>query len=132
MRYNFSKRKDALSLPNLSSIQLDSYEVLKSQGIAEILDELGTIVDYTGRDWTLAFSNPVIEKESLTEEEALYAGRSYDAPWYLKAILRDGTTKKQKTQTIYMGDIPLNSPNSFIPSRKQENKNSLFIKTAGT
>ena len=107
MRYNFSKRKDALSLPNLSSIQLDSYEVLKSQGIAEILDELGTIVDYTGRDWTLAFSNPVIEKESLTEEEALYAGRSYDAPWYLKAILRDGTTKKQKTQTIYMGDIPL-------------------------
>ena len=107
MRYNFSKRKTALPLPNLSSMQIDSYEWLKTVGILEVLDELGTISDYTGRGWTISLANPKIDKSNMSEEEALYTGRTYDAPWYLRAVLKDEITKKQKTQTIYMGDMPL-------------------------
>src|SRR3989344_6269553 len=102
MRYNFSKRKTALPLPNLSSMQIDSYEWLKTVGILEVLDELGTISDYTGRGWTISLANPKIDKSNMSEEEALYTGRTYDAPWYLRAVLKDEITKKQKTQTIYM------------------------------
>ncbi|MBI2620789.1 DNA-directed RNA polymerase subunit beta [candidate division WWE3 bacterium] len=107
MRYNFSKRKNVLPLPNLSNIQTDSYEWLKNVGMAEILEELGTITDYTDRGWTLTFSNPRVDKENISEDDALYSGRTYDASWYLKAVIKDEINRRQKAQTIYMGDLPL-------------------------
>ena len=41
MRHSFSNKKVALPLPGLSSVQLESFAWLKSNGINEILDELG-------------------------------------------------------------------------------------------
>ncbi|OGC69348.1 hypothetical protein A2415_04400, partial [candidate division WWE3 bacterium RIFOXYC1_FULL_39_7] len=107
MRYSFSKRKIALPLPNLFSIQIDSYEWLRKEGLQEILNELGTIEDNSGRGWLLTLTDPVIEKENLTVEDALRNGRTYDAPWYVKAIIEDPIKKQKKHQTMYMGDIPL-------------------------
>jgi DNA-directed RNA polymerase subunit beta len=115
MRHNFSNRKLGLPLPNLSSIQLDSFEWLKKEGINEVLYELGTIEDYSGRGWILTLKDPVLEKENISVEEALHAGRTYDAPWYLTALIEDPIAKKQKKQVIYMGDIPLmTSQGTFI------------------
>lgn len=107
MRYSFSNRKGTLPLPDLSSVQLNSYAWLRDQGIKEILDELGTIEDYSGRGWVLKLSTPKIEKENISVEQALHNGRTYDAPWYLTAVIEDPIAKKQKKQVIYMGDIPL-------------------------
>lgn len=106
-RTTFSKKKQFLTLPNLSSIQLQSYKWFFEKGIQEILDELGTIVDYTGRGWVLTLSDPKVDKANISEEGAVYTGRTFDAPWYLKAVIKDEITKKQKSQVIYMGDIPL-------------------------
>ncbi len=88
-------------------VQLESYDWLMKEGINEILDELGTIEDYSGRGWVLTLSDPVIEKENISVDDAIHAGRTYDAPWYLKATLKDTINKKKKEQKIYMGDIPL-------------------------
>ena len=107
MRHSFSKLKRDLALPNLMDVQLESYEWFMKEGITEILEELGVIEDYSGRGWVLTLSKPEIEKANITEEEALRTGRTYDAPWYLKATLKDTVAKKQKEQKIYMGDIPL-------------------------
>jgi DNA-directed RNA polymerase subunit beta len=52
----------------------------------------------------------VIEKENISIEQALHTGRTYDAPWYLTAVVEDPIAKKQKKQVIYMGDIPLMTP----------------------
>ena len=43
----------------------------------------------------------------LAWEEAKRNGRTYDAPWYVKATLEDPINKKKKEQMIYIGDIPL-------------------------
>lgn len=107
MRESFSKRKIALSLPNLVDVQLESYEWLKKQGLQEILDELGTIEDTSGRGWIVSLSKPTVEKENISIEEAKRTGRTYDAPWYVKATIEDPINKKKKDQNIYMGDIPL-------------------------
>ena len=107
MRHNFSKRKNVLPLPTLSSVQLKSYKWLQEDGINEVLEELGTVEDYTGRGWVLKFSEPLIEAENISIEEALRAGRTFDAPWYLNAEISDPETKKSKKKKIYMGDIPL-------------------------
>src|SRR3989344_1534760 len=107
MRHNFSKRKVTLSLPNLLGIQLESYQWLREKGLNEILEELGLIEDYSGRGWVLKLSSAEIQKENISVSEALHSGRTYDAPWYVSAVLEDPLIKKSKKQQIYMGDIPL-------------------------
>ena len=107
MRETFSKRKIALPIPNLVGVQLESYNWLRGQGLDEILDELGTIEDTSGRGWIVTLSNPRIDKENISVEEAKRTGRKYDAPWYVKATIEDPINKKKKSQEIYMGDIPL-------------------------
>src|SRR5690349_19400671 len=107
MRHSFSKRKISLSLPNLISVQTDSYNWLRNEGLQEILNELGTVEDNSGRGWIVSLSDPKIDKENLTVAEALRSGRTYDAPWYVKATIEDPIRKLKKQQSIYMGDIPL-------------------------
>jgi len=107
MRETFLKRKIALPLPNLVGVQLESFEWLKSDGLREVLDELGTIEDSSGRGWILTLSNPRVGKENITISEATRTGRTYDAQWYVDATIEDPITKKKKVQEIYMGDIPL-------------------------
>lgn len=102
-------------MPDLKEVQLESYDWLLTDGINEILDELGVVEDYSGRGWVLTLSDPDIEEKNLTVQEAIHAGRTYDAPWYLKATLDDTVNKKKKEQKIYMGDIPLmTSRGTFI------------------
>jgi len=107
MRETFSKRKIALNLPNLADIQLNSYNWLKTEGLKEILEELGTVEDSSGRGWVVTLSDPQIDKENISIQEAKRTGRTYDAPWYVKATIEDPITKNKKTANIYMGDLPL-------------------------
>jgi DNA-directed RNA polymerase subunit beta len=107
MRESFSKRKIAIPLPNLIDVQLNSFNWLMGPGLKEILDELGTIEDNSGRGWILSLHSPTIDKANLSVEEAKRTGRTYDAPWYLKVTLEDPILKQKKDTTIYMGDMPL-------------------------
>lgn len=107
MRETFLNRKIALPLPNLVGVQLQSFEWLKKEGLLEVLEELGTIEDNSGRGWVLTLSDPRIDKENISLEEAKRTGRTYDAAWYVKATIEDPITKKKKVNEIYMGDIPL-------------------------
>ena len=115
MRHNFSKRKELGKAPNLVEIQHNSYNWLVEHGINEILTELGSVEDQTGRGWILTLSNPTFDEENLTIDDAVYKGRTYDAPWYIDAELTDPISKETKKQVIYMGDIPLMTPSgTFI------------------
>ena len=101
MRETFLKRKIALPLPNLVGVQLESFEWFKKDGLREILDELGTIEDTSGRGWVLTLSKPTVEKENITIEEAKRTGRTYDAPWYVKATIKDPIAKKEKSKILH-------------------------------
>lgn len=107
MRHVFSKRKISLPLPDLTSVQLDSFAWLQKEGISEVLSEMGKIEDYAGRGWHLSLSHPTFGKPNITIMDALKIGATYDAPWYVDALLEDPVAKKSKKQTIYMGDMPL-------------------------
>ncbi len=132
MRESFSKRKIALPLPNLVNVQIQSYEWLKNQGLQEILDELGVIEDTSGRGWVVTLSKPTVDKENISIEEAKRTGRTYDAPWYVKATIEDPINKKKKEQNIYMGDIPLMTPQStFIISGVERTIVNQLIRSEG-
>ncbi len=132
MRESFSKRKIALPLPNLVNVQIQSYEWLKNQGLQEILDELGVIEDTSGRGWVVTLSKPTVDKENISIEEAKRTGRTYDAPWYVKATIEDPINKKKKEQNIYMGDIPLMTPRgTFIISGVERTIVNQLIRSEG-
>lgn len=115
MRHNFSKRKNIQTPPDLVAIQHESFNWLKNEGISDILAELSNIEDNTGRGWSMTLSNPTFDKENLSIKDALFKGRNYDAPWYIEATLKDPLNKKEKKQSIYMGDMPLMTPSgTFI------------------
>ncbi len=107
MRQFFSKRKYNYPLPDLSRVQLDSYDWLKSHGLTEVAEEINPVVDYTGRGWELYFSKPRVDKPNRTVDETLLNGLTYDAQWYLTAKLCDTVTGKAKESEVYMGDLPM-------------------------
>jgi len=106
MRHYFAERRSSFPLPNLSEVQLQSYQRFLERGVPEVLEEINPIEDYTGRGWRLSFVDPRFEPPNRTVEEAVANGLTYDSPWYLKATLAKAGSKKKRTQEIYMGDIP--------------------------
>lgn len=115
MRYNLAKNPKKFPLPNLSSSQKESYNALMKEGLEDLLKEFGTIIDESGRGWELQFSNPTLEKPTISIDEAVDKGKSYEAPWYLTVTIKDPVRRLEKVQNIYMGDIPvMTDTGSFI------------------
>lgn len=132
MRQSFSKRKIALDLPNLADMQLNSYNWLQTEGLNEILEELGTVEDSSGRGWIVTLTDPTIEKENISIEEAKRTGRTYDAAWYVKATIEDPIAKKKKISNIYMGDLPLMTPRgTFVISGVERTVVNQLIRAEG-
>ena len=115
MRLSLNPAGSKFSLPNLSSVQLDSFNWFLKEGIDEILEEISSIEDYTGRNWELTFSKSRISKPSSTIEQAIEKGITYSASWFLTATLKDKSTNQEKSQEIYVGEIPMiTSKGTFI------------------
>ncbi|MFH1565962.1 MAG: DNA-directed RNA polymerase subunit beta [bacterium] len=110
MRISLNPARSKFSLPNLSSVQLDSFEWFLKEGIDEILEEISFIEDYTGRNWELTFSKSRIAKPSNTIELAIEKGTTYSASWFLTVVLKDKSTNQEKSQEIYVGEIPMITP----------------------
>lgn len=95
-----------MPLPDLSAVQKESFERLLSEGVAEVLEEINPIQDYTGRGWELSFHKPRYGKPRITKEEAIKKGLTFSFPWYLTAELKEVKSGKAVSQEIYMGEIP--------------------------
>lgn len=100
------KTAEVLPLSDLSAVQKESFERLLSEGIAEVLEEINPIQDYTGRGWELTFRKPRYGKPRISKEEAIKKGLTYSFPWYLTAELKEVKSGKAVSQEIYMGEIP--------------------------
>ncbi len=107
MRQQLTKRKTDFPLPNLSNVQINSYDRLKTNGLLDVAREISPVIDYTGRGWELYFSDPRIDKANTSIENSLETGLTYDSPWYLTTTLKDTVTGKTKSAEVYMGDLPL-------------------------
>ena len=110
MRLSFSEEGFKFPLPNLSAIQLDSFNAFLREGVNDVLEEINDIEDYTGRGWVLSFSNPRFDKATISIQESIERGMTYSAPWYIKVTLLEKESKKSKTQDVYMGEVPLMTP----------------------
>lgn len=96
------------SLPTLDllAVQKASYTWFETVGIAEILSEVSPILDFTEKNWSLAFGDYRFGKPTTAPQHALLKGTTFDAPLYVKATLTNKRTGKTQTQEVFLGDIP--------------------------
>ncbi|MDP2676116.1 MAG: DNA-directed RNA polymerase subunit beta [bacterium] len=113
----FSKRRaDLAPLPNLVSVQLNSFKWLLSRGLHDLFKDFSPIKDYAEKDLELEFVGYSIDEEPKHDEYFAKAHNlSYEASLRAKVRLRNKITKESKEQEIFLADIPLmTSRGTFI------------------
>ncbi|MBP2436530.1 DNA-directed RNA polymerase subunit beta [Microbacterium amylolyticum] len=127
-RLSFAKVTDALTVPDLLALQTESFDwlvgndawkaqvqqskaegrndVSERSGLEEIFEEISPIEDL-GETMQLSFTNPYLEPEKFTIDECKDRGKTYAAPLYVEAEFMNHQTGEIKTQTVFMGDFPL-------------------------
>ncbi len=104
-----------LDLPNLIKIQHDSFNWLVKEGVNEVVREVVPIDDYTGKNLSLELSDVRFEDPKYTVEEAILKRASYEAAMMANARLIDKMSGEVIEQEVYLGNLPLMTPNgTFI------------------
>ena len=127
-RLSFAKVSDTLTVPDLLALQTESFDWLVGNetwkarlaeaqaagrtdisvksGLEEIFEEISPIEDLS-ETMQLSFTNPYLEPEKYSIEECKERGKTYAAPLYVEAEFMNHQTGEIKTQTVFMGDFPL-------------------------
>ncbi|HEX5856874.1 MAG TPA: DNA-directed RNA polymerase subunit beta, partial [Microbacterium sp.] len=127
-RLSFAKISDTLTVPDLLALQTESFDWLvgneawkarvadakkigrtdvpEISGLEEIFEEISPIEDLS-ETMQLSFTNPYLEPEKYSIEECKERGKTYAAPLYVEAEFMNHQTGEIKTQTVFMGDFPL-------------------------
>src|SRR3972149_6401386 len=107
LRKSYSRIPDAIALPNLIRIQLDSYEVFKAEGLRDLLNEIAPIQDFPGTRLEMRFTDYSFGEPKYTQEECRERDATYAAPLRVIVQLLVKETGEVKEQEIFMGDFPL-------------------------
>ncbi|MBQ8004465.1 MAG: DNA-directed RNA polymerase subunit beta, partial [Oscillospiraceae bacterium] len=106
-RKSFAHIDEILDMPNLLEVQKKSYDWFLASGLREVLQDAGTIEDYSG-NLELSFIDYTLdEKCKYTVEECKERDTTYAAPLRVKVRLRNKETEEIKEQEIFMGDFPV-------------------------
>ncbi|MCL6096562.1 MAG: DNA-directed RNA polymerase subunit beta [Patescibacteria group bacterium] len=105
-RDNWGKPHSLLPNLDLLDIQKKSYEWFLEKGIAQVLDEISPIDDFTEKNWSLILKDYRLGKISNDPVTCLSKGLTYDAPLYVNATLINKKTNSTIDQEVFLGDIP--------------------------
>ncbi|PIZ47007.1 DNA-directed RNA polymerase subunit beta [candidate division WWE3 bacterium CG_4_9_14_3_um_filter_41_6] len=96
-----------IAVPNLASVQFESYQWFIEEGLSKVLDEISPIVDYTDENYSLALTKLNVEDPKVTWEDAIEKGLTYGARISAQGTLTNVETGKKTTQDVYLGELPL-------------------------
>src|SRR5690606_3456078 len=152
-RLSFAKITDTLTVPDLLALQTESFDWLvgneawkarvaaakaagdasvpETSGLDEIFEEISPIEDL-GETMQLSFSSPELEEPKYSIEECKERGKTYAAPLYVNAEFMNHMTGEIKTQTVFMGDFPLQTPKgTFIINGTERVVVSQLVRSPG-
>src|SRR5690606_10066205 len=110
-------RAPRVEFPDLVGHQRESFQWLLKDGLKELFTEFSPIPDYSNKKFELRFDGFEIGAPKGTEEEARENMRTYEAPLKASVTLVNKTFGSEKTQEIFLADIPMMTPHgSFIVS----------------
>ncbi|MEW1974557.1 MULTISPECIES: DNA-directed RNA polymerase subunit beta [Microbacterium] len=152
-RLSFAKISDTLTVPDLLALQTESFDWLvgndawkarvaegkkagrkdlnEFSGLEEIFEEISPIEDLS-ETMQLSFTNPYLEPEKYSIDECKERGKTYAAPLYVEAEFMNHQTGEIKTQTVFMGDFPLQtSRGTFIINGTERVVVSQLVRSPG-
>jgi DNA-directed RNA polymerase subunit beta len=145
-RISFGRITEHLEVPNLLAIQTESFDWLVGNeawaarsaddptarsGLAEILDEISPIEDFSGT-MSLSFSAPRFDEVKASIEECKEKDLTYCAPLFVTAEFTNHSTGEIKSQTVFMGDFPIMTPKgTFIISGTERVVVSQLVRSPG-
>jgi len=110
-RFSFANLEEVLELPNLISIQRDSFQWFLDRGLADTFRDISPIEDFTGQlRLELEFDpqDPDLRPPpKFTVEECKEKDMTFAAPIFVRARFMNATTGEIKEQTVFMGDFPM-------------------------
>jgi DNA-directed RNA polymerase subunit beta len=100
-------------------------------GLADILDEISPIEDFSGT-MSLSFSSPRFDEVKASIEECKEKDLTYCAPLFVTAEFTNNTTGEIKSQTVFMGDFPMMTPKgTFIINGTERVVVSQLVRSPG-
>ena len=110
-RYTFANIDEALSLPDLISVQRDSFEWFLKEGLKETFRDISPIKDFTETLQLELEFDPDDEDlrppPKFSVEECKEKDMTYSAPIFVRARFINAATGEIKEQTVFMGDFPM-------------------------
>ncbi|MFN8195678.1 MAG: DNA-directed RNA polymerase subunit beta [Nocardioidaceae bacterium] len=151
-RISFAKIHEPLEVPQLLSLQTDSFDwlvgndawnesverrlaagedVSRKSGLQEIFEEISPIEDFS-ETMSLSFENPVFYDPKYSVDECKEKDFTYSAPLYVSAEFTNNDTGEIKGQTVFMGDFPLMTPKgTFIINGTERVVVSQLVRSPG-
>ncbi len=105
-RVSFSKIAPAMELPNLITIQKESFERFMTDGLAEAFAEASPIENSAGT-MEITFGDHQFGDPANTIAECRAKDMSYQAPLLVEVRFVNKETGEIKEQLVFMGDFPL-------------------------
>jgi DNA-directed RNA polymerase subunit beta len=139
---NYARIPVSLDLPNLIEVQLDSFERLKKEGLADLFHEISPIESYNkgmklffpsrgaeSQQWGLKywFGDPKHNIEECAERDLTYA-----SPLYVSVLLAGPDVPEPIKQDIFLGDFPeMTDKGTFIVNGTERVVVSQLIRSPG-
>ncbi len=131
-RKYFTGFQEVLDMPNLIEAQIRSYKWLWEKGLKELVGEINSIKDFTGKNLELFFGDYYLDKPKYDEKTAKDRNTTFEAPLYISVKLVNKVTGKTKTQDVYLGDFPLMTPRgTFVINGVERVVVSQLVKSPG-
>ncbi|WP_041076549.1 DNA-directed RNA polymerase subunit beta [Thermotoga caldifontis] len=122
-RLTFGRTVDALKVPNLIAIQLESYREFLEKGLMDILKKFSPIVSQPHKGdlrkgekgFILEFVSTRVGEPNATIEECKQKGLTYQVPIYATVRIVDVNTGEMREEEAFLGSIPYMTDNgTFI------------------
>ncbi|KKR49001.1 MAG: DNA-directed RNA polymerase subunit beta [Candidatus Magasanikbacteria bacterium GW2011_GWC2_40_17] len=131
-RIHLREQEEVMDLPNLISVQKDSYDWFLKTGVRELFDEVSPIQDFTNRDLELYFGEYYLDAPKFDEIICRNRNITYEAALRVKARLTNKRTGESKEQEVFMGDFPvMTKTGTFIINGIERAVVSQLIRSAG-
>ncbi len=139
---SYARISYSYTLPRLIEMQLDSFQWLKNEGLAELFDEISPIVSFNGA-MKLYFPSDSPESKEFDlkywfmepkwdQAECLDRDLTYSSPLYVKVLLVGDDVPEPITSDIFLGDFPImTEEGTFIVNGTERVVVSQLIRSPG-
>ena len=129
---SYASIPQVLDVPNLISIQLDSFNWLQAGGLKDLLDEVSPIEDFTGNRFELRFLNQEFQKPKYTLQECREKETTYSAPLLITTQLVVKETGRSRNRSCSLGTWPIMTPQgTFIINGAERVVVSQLVRSPG-